>query len=207
MRDFFFGARLINSPMSVTVWTGPMFAQKTTALVGAVARRRAAGDVVHVVKHAGDERYAAAGGVELVTHDGRRLAVDSAAARLADVEVGDAAAVAVDEGQFFPDLVAACERWADQGRDVYVATLLSDYHREPFPEPARLLAKADAVHFGTATCTDCGADASFTFYTGPRAATQEGFVVGGADLYRPRCRACFRRADAADHAGAAPRDG
>ena len=47
--------------------------------------------------------------------------------------------VAVDEGQFYEDLVEFCERWANEGKVVLVAALDGTYERKPFQNVSRLL--------------------------------------------------------------------
>ena len=141
--------------MSITMWIGPMFAGKTTALINAVHEHLRASNQsrVFAVKYAHDRRYGATN--TLVSHDGRSLAADAAVERLSQVDVGNATVVAVDEGQFFDDLAPACDRWAQAGRHVLVAALVSDYNREPFASPAALIAKADRVVFTAARCLAC----------------------------------------------------
>ena len=179
--------------MSLTVWVGPMFAGKTTAMMREVEARRAtrAAGSVFIVKHALDRRYGAAAAA-LTAHDGHAWKAHAVVRRLADADVGDATLIAVDEGQFFDDLAVVCDRWAHEGRDVLVATLISDYNRDPFAAPSALLSKADKIVFMEASCAQCGREASFTYYLGERQSKQTEFAVGGSESYVSLCRRCFR---------------
>ena len=53
--------------------------------------------------------------------------------------------IAIDEAQFFPDIVEICEYLANQGKEVLVAALDGTFQREPFGEVLKLLPKAENV--------------------------------------------------------------
>ena len=99
-----------------------MFSGKSTELARRIRRHQVANRQCLVVKYAGDTRYesepgAAAGGADasptlkgcVITHD--RQALTAFPARtLAEVDnvVHAFDVVGIDEGQFFPDVVARC---------------------------------------------------------------------------------------------------
>lgn len=88
-------------------------------------------------------------------------------------------------------LVEFCEKAANQGKVVIVASLDGSYLREPFKEVMDLIPKAENVTKLTAVCASCAADAAFTL----RKTTEKALhVVGGADKYQPMCRACYMKA-------------
>jgi thymidine kinase len=57
-----------------------------------------------------------------------------------------------------------------------------------------LLARADVIHSLTAVCVKCGGEAYFTQRTSEgREVFGPQVVVGGKELYEPRCRKCYVR--------------
>ena len=140
---------------------------------------------VLIVKYANEPRESI-----LQTHDGEQ--VDALPAlELQDVEclVNDTIdVVAVDEGQFYEDLVEFCERWANEGKVVLVAALDGTYERKPFQNVSRLLSQADSVTKLQAICFKCQGNASFT----ARISGERGdILLGGEEKYAACCRKCW----------------
>lgn len=191
------------------LYVGPMFAGKTTEILRKVDRARQGGLPGVVVKYAGDTRYTAAEDPTVQTHAGLTVGPSGggesigklrvvAAELLADVELApDERDIAVDEGQFYSDLVETVDRWVAEGRRVYVAALDGNFRREPFEVVSRLYPRAAQFEKLTAVCTvrtccppDVQTDAPFTVRT---VAGDEWKMVGGADKYRAACLACYLR--------------
>lgn len=188
---------------------GPMFSGKTSTLIQKVDRARLAGDRCVVVKWAGDTRYDRTGEEtptlrthgqvaatsEPATSELARLAV-VAAAKLGDVPPEalppSVAMVAVDEGQFYPDLEAVVDLWVRRGLRVVVSALSGDYLRRPFPRVSALVPRANKITLLSAVCMLCPGprknDAPYTLRT-HRCAEVE--LVGGKDKYRSACLACY----------------
>ena len=78
---------------------------------------------------------------------------------------------------------------AENGKIVIIAALDGTFQRKPFGSILELIPAAEKVIKLTAVCAVCGADACFT----QRIVNSEEIeLIGGAELYRPVCRACFR---------------
>eukprot|EP00898_Chlorokybus_atmophyticus_P005801 jgi/Chlat1/6221/Chrsp44S09039 len=144
---------------------GPMFSGKTTELARRAGRLIRQGKNCLIVKYKGDVRYNAR---RLATHD---TVVDwtcearpcVALAEVANVVAGGAyCAIAIDEGQFFADVVEYCERWANEGKIVIVAALDGTFERKPFKRVLELVPLAESVVKLNAVCTSCHGDAAFT---------------------------------------------
>ncbi|MDY6770374.1 MAG: thymidine kinase [Candidatus Nanohaloarchaea archaeon] len=176
------------------VFTGPMFAGKSTALLEAAEEY----DAVLVFKPELDDRYAEE---EIVTHDGRSLEAEVVASDADGVEeleeqaldeVPDA--VAIDEGQFFDEaLVDAVGRLLAAGIDVVVTGLEKDYRQEGFGPMPELVSRADTVKRMTADCDVCGGPATRTqrLVDGEPAREDAPQVdVDGKDSYEARCADC-----------------
>lgn len=168
---------------------GPMFAGKTEELQRLARRAVQGGRSVLRLIPAHDVRSAGAH----ASHAGRREpadAIDADDPRLkVRASAARAEAVFLDEGQMLGYLVAReALELVNSGVDVTIAGLLRDYRGEPFSGMALILANADAVTALTAVCVACQRDATHTHRRGANASRE---VVGGAELYEPRCRACW----------------
>jgi thymidine kinase len=181
------GKRVEEHSGAVVLVMGPMFSGKTTELLRRLERHRMARRRVVLVKYARDQRYG--GEAEAATHCGMRAeAVGAVRLAEADEAVASAQVVGVDEGQFFPDLVEAAERWAAQGKVVVVAALDGDFQRRPFARVAELVPRAEEVVKLRAVCLVCCGEAAFTRRLGTETQLE---VIGGADKYIAVCRRCY----------------
>lgn len=106
-----------------------------------------------------------------------------------DDKVNDFEVVAIDEGQFFCDIVEYCQKWADRGKIVVVAALDATYERKPFGSICELVSMAENVKKLTAVCLNCAGEAMFTHKHCHN--TGEINDIGGLDKYIPVCRSCF----------------
>lgn len=98
--------------------------------------------------------------------------------------------IAIDEGQFFPDIVPVCEELANQGKIVLVAALDATFERKPFGNVLSLVPIAEKTEKLSAVCFFCYKEASFTLRT---VACQEIELIGGVESYKPACRSCHHR--------------
>jgi len=168
-----------------------MFSGKTAQLILRVTQAQAVGQKVQVFKPKLDTRYVSH---EVQSHAGLRVnAVPVREAReILNLLEPDTKVVALDEGQFFdPAIVAVCNLLADQGKWVIVAGLDMDFRGDPFRSMPQLLAVAEVVDKLTALCTVCGKPASFSqrLINGEPAISSDPLIlVGGSEIYQPRCR-------------------
>lgn len=184
----------------VEVIAGVMFSGKSEELMRRVRRAMIAKKRVQVFKSHLDNRYA--GGVYAVgSHDGRTLEavpVDSSqqiALRLDPL----AQVIAVDEVQFLDHGIVklACDL-ALRGRRIILAGTDTDFRGEPFGPMAPLMCVAEVVDKLHAICVLCGAPASRNqrLIAGKPAPYDSPVVmVGAAEAYEARCRACHAVGD------------
>ncbi|GAB9465848.1 hypothetical protein Gpo141_00003238 [Globisporangium polare] len=165
---------------------GPMFSGKSTELIRRVRRFAHAKLQCLVVKYKNDTRYSEE---KLSTHD-KMLFEAKPVTRLEEVRpyLANADVIGIDEGQFFPDLVEFCLEAASLGKVVIVAALDGTFERKPFGSVCELIPAAENVIKLNAVCTVCGHDAAFTRRI---VADKSVELIGGSDLYEPRCRQCF----------------
>lgn len=143
-----------------------------------------------VLKPARDTRYDAA---RIVTHAG-----DSLAARAVEGGSGLAEALAgvgadwlvgVDELHFLgPDAIGPILDAVGAGAWVIASGIERDHCGRPFEPFPRLLCEADEVVKLSAVCARCGGVA---VHSQRMRGGDEPIVVGGAEMYEARCRACF----------------
>lgn len=98
--------------------------------------------------------------------------------------------VAVDEGQFFPDIAEAADALANQGKIVVVSALDGAFDRKPFSCIVNLIPLAESVDKLTAVCKLCFRTAHFSKRTTSDTCVQ---LIGGKDMYIPVCRACYHK--------------
>lgn len=165
---------------------GPMFCGKTTELLRLERRHERAKRRCAVIKYIKDTRYSL---TKCCTHD--LLMCDAiSVGLLADLpSMDDYDVVAIDEGQFFLDIVTVVPRLIDAGKIVIIAALDGTSKREPFGDVLALCPLSDTFKKFHAVCA-CGKDAIFT---GRKGEDKSKVLIGGEDLYVALCRGCYDR--------------
>jgi thymidine kinase len=187
----------------IEVIAGVMFSGKSEELMRRIRRATIARKRVQVFKSHLDDRYA--GLYNVSSHDGRDLEaipVDSSS-QIAQQLDPMAQVVAVDEVQFLDaGIISLATALAERGRRVILAGIDTDFRGEPFGAMPQLMAVAEAVTKLHAICVLCGNPASRNqrLIDGkPARWDSPTIMVGAAQSYEARCRACHRviRDDAA----------
>ena len=184
--------------MTLEVIIGPMFSGKTSELIRLVEREVYAKRKGAIFKIAFDDRYSAK---EVVTHNGLRYDAYSVAntseglRKIQEVAGSNGLdAVGVDEVNFFPvEVVDLLDGLADR-RKVIACGLNLNFTAEPFESTMKLAARADRVRYLSAVCVVCGQEATRTQrLVGGKPAPRDSpvIVVGGKEMYEPRCRSCY----------------
>jgi len=166
---------------------GPMFAGKTTELIRRLSAAAGAGAQAQAWKPVHDTRY---GGRGLISHDGAEWGATSMTlGEVCGRAAGACGVVAIDEAHFFGEgLAEPVVRMVERGVRVIVAGVERDHRGCAFPPFPRLLIEADEVVKLHARCAVCGGPAVHSQRMVPGDAP---VVVGGAEAYQARCRACF----------------
>ncbi len=180
----------LGHPGRLEVICGPMFAGKTTELLRRLAEAGRAGGRVAAFKPVIDRRYSDAA---IVSHAGVQSPARAAGTAAEIVAwVRDESVIGIDEAHFFgADLAIACASLLRQRRRVVVAGLERDHFGNPFEPFPALLCEADEVLKLSGPCAACGRPA---IHSQRMVDTPGRIVVGGAGMYEPRCRECFRPA-------------
>ncbi len=179
---------------SLEVFTGGMFAEKSTALIREGRRNIIAGKKVVFLKPALDNRYAEE---SVVTHDGVEhkainVRFDNFSGRIATfyklTEVMEANVVCIDEVQFFPKtILPMIDKLVYSGKKVVVAGLDMDRFGKPFGIVPELMARAEKVKKFHAVCGFCGSDAWVSLGTEN---LKNNNQVNVSNDYIPACRTC-----------------
>lgn len=180
---------------------GPMFSGKTTELKRRIEREKIGGKKVVIIKHSLDNRANKFKDIHL--HSGEILKADFVTKDLSEVDVSKYEVVGIDEGHFFSSLKIV-EKWANNGKYIIIATLVSNAKRETFihswESPVLdLIPKCENIKTLSAVCVKCKGDAHFTKKI--KRGIIEKFVidVGGAEKYEAVCRNCYLSKPPLDH--------
>ena len=178
----------------IEVVAGVMFSGKSEELMRRVRRATIARKRVQVFKSHLDDRYA--GLLAISSHDRRTIEavpVDSSSQIMLRLDP-TAHVIAIDEAQFLDvGVVNVASALADRGRRVILAGLDTDFRGEPFGPMPHLMAIAEVVDKLHAICVMCGSPASRNqrlIEGKPAPYDSPTIMVGAADSYEARCRAC-----------------
>jgi len=184
--------------LTLEVIIGPMFSGKTTELIRLVEREVYAKRKAAIFKPSFDTRYSAK---QVASHNGLRYKAYSVEAtmpgvnkisKLADSE--DLDVIGVDEVNFFPDAIVGVLDSLASEKKVIACGLNLNFKAQPFTSTMELSARADRVRYLSAVCVKCGAEATRTQrLIGGKPAPKDSpiIVVGGKEMYEPRCRDCY----------------
>ena len=166
-----------------------MFSGKSTELIRLVNRYHSIGKKVLVVNHCIDDRYSDK--AYIVSHSGQQIP-GIKVQKLKDLSVSpQPEVIAIDEAQFFPDLLEQVLYFVEELEiTVIVAGLSGDYQRNAFGNILELVPKCDKLWMANAYCSQCkdGTKASFT----KRLGQEKGqTLVGGDTKYAAVCRKCY----------------
>jgi thymidine kinase len=168
-----------------------MFAGKTSELLREVRRSIIRGKNVLVINFAADERYGSDNFV--YTHDRDRIPCRKTA-RLSEIPVKDIIAadvIAINEGQFFPDLYDFTTNTVDNlHKRVIITALDGDSNRAEFGDTLRLIPFADKYVKLYAFCAFCDDDveAPFTIRLNSDKIPKTQILIGADTIYKPCCR-------------------
>jgi thymidine kinase len=172
----------------IEVVCGPMFSGKSEELIRRLRRARIARRRVQVFKPTIDDRYSVD---EIVSHGDQRMKSEAvgSAEEIASKVDPRSQVIGVDESNFFgPSLADVASHLADEGKQVIIAGLDTDYLGRPFSPMPELLCLAESITKMLAICMRCGNPAK---HTQRLVESTDLIVVGAAGMYEARCRRCF----------------
>lgn len=171
--------------------TGPMFSGKTTWIIRQLSTVK---DELNIaIRYTHDNRYS---GNSLASHNGHSCIAQNAKS-VNDVlkvikQKPNFKALGLDEIQFFePKLADLFEELKRKGIKVFAAGLDTDYRGMVWQTTKKIEEIADEILRFKARCSVCKKSATMT-YRKPGEVIDKRIVIGGKELYEPRCVKHFR---------------
>ena len=167
------------------IFTGPMFGSKTTRMLAAVDRYRWQNKKIVAFKPQIDDRYSIN---QISTHNGANIPAQCVSCAEDIInhlnEIGDFDVIAVDEAFMIKGVAETLLTYFRNGKTIVVSTLQLSSKGEPFREVKEMMPWATKIDICPAVCPVTGRDA---FYTHRKFKEEREIIVGGADMYEPRC--------------------
>lgn len=174
----------------IKFYSGPMFGGKSNALMNDYIRHSLAKKSCLLIKYSQDTRYEGH-----ITHNGnysmdedkkiyKNITLNDFICSYlmeADEIVIDYDIIFIDEIQFFKDNYIFCEKWANQGKDIVLAGLMSTSERKLFSGMERLIPLIEDIIINPAVCIDNSNDAYFTART---CCCKDETLIGSDDIYK-----------------------
>lgn len=169
------------------IFTGPMFGSKTTRLLAIVDRYIRQNKRVVAFKPEMDDRYTAS---EIMTHSGGHIPAftvksgDDILRETKKAGVPPVDVIAVDEAFMIDGCASALLELFRSGKTVVVSSLQLSASGMVFDEVKNMMPWATKIEICPAVCPITGRNA---YYTHRKFESLDEIVVGGDDLYEPRC--------------------
>lgn len=174
----------------IKFYSGPMFGGKSNALMNDYIRHSLAHKKCLLIKYSKDNRYEGH-----ITHDSNYsvskdkkiyrdiILNDFTCSYLmeADEIIIDYDIIFIDEIQFFKDNYIFCEKWANLGKEIVLAGLMSTFERKLFVGMEKLIPLIENININPAVCIDNGNDAYFTQRT---TCDKEETIIGNDNIYK-----------------------
>jgi thymidine kinase len=169
------------------LYTGPMFSSKTTRLLMQADKRQYQKQNILAFKSRLDDRYSSMG--EIVTHNFNKIPailVDRGEEIIDHVQKSkDIDCVIVDELFLIEGSAETCIELFKKGYNVIIASIDLSFAGEAFDEVTKIMPYCTKIVKCKAVCTLCQKDARYTFR---KASDTSEILVGGKDIYEPRCQ-------------------
>jgi thymidine kinase len=172
---------------SLELIIGPMFSGKTTELIRRINRHSVIGKSSLIINSSRDSRC----GEEIKTHDNQRVSaikVSSLDSHTLRDTIGNVDVVAVDEAQFFTDLLSFVH-WClyTKKKHVIIAGLNGDFRQNKFGDIIDLIPQANQIDKLSSLCIRCGDGTPAHFSTRTRGGKHQT-EIGDKDSYESVCR-------------------
>lgn len=177
--------------MSLDIVLGPMWAGKSSYILGKIRRYRAIGWNVLVITNSLDDRY----GHHVVSNHDNEFLPAFACKELKPLHLDErykaAQLIILEESQFFPDLFDFTVQAVDgDQKHVVCVGLDGDSERRPFGDILKLIPYCDHVEKITSLCVEC-CDGTPALFSYRKDSSTEQIQVGAENSYAPLCRKHF----------------
>jgi len=176
----------------LVIITGPMFAGKTSCLISELTRYVDVEVPVVYINSSDDTR-----GNQFSTHNSSLNQVlpkfdvlkTSKLYSLKDDVLDNYEVIAIDESQFFGDLLNFVKKWLFRNKIIYVAGLDGDIEQNIFGDIVYLIPYATEVRKLNAVCDFCRTEKKIVPapFTIRKTDSKQKKLIGGKDIYIPVC--------------------
>lgn len=176
---------------------GPMFSGKTSTLISELTRYVDVEIPVVYINSSEDTRAES-----FSTHNSSFATISQKIKTLKTFQLNDLpdsvldnfGVIAIDESQFFNDLISFVKKWMERKKIIYVGGLDGDINQKTFGDLVHLIPFATEVRKLNAVCEPCRklsriVNAPFTIRYD--SCSEEKKVIGGKDIYFPVCCDCL----------------
>lgn len=191
------------------IFFGSMFSGKSTHVLNEATSHADTGNSVLYINHISDVRDTEqqddfftthSSGFRQLSHKITPLKV-STLSEIPESTILEHSIIAIDEGQFFEDIVPVVRNWMlNLNRIVYIASLDGDFRMLPFGKVHELICISTTCLKLPARCTLCQHKVGNRTYTAAAYYTAkiDGDInkindVGGKEKYAPACLSCQRK--------------
>jgi thymidine kinase len=175
----------------LVLYVGGMWATKTTSMLLHLETYLRQGKKIQIFKPQRDDRYSKDNQV-IITHLGwqrESIPVKTGLDILKYVEENELPdVIAVDEAFMIPGVAKILIWFFRRGTSIVVSSIELSYAGKPFKEITEMFPWATEVHKLTAVCAVCKRREAH--YTYRKTDDDSDIVVGGAEVYEPRCHNC-----------------
>jgi len=183
----------MNLPASLELILGPMMSSKTTEVIRRLTIFHEMELKVLYVNSVLDTRSDSA----FSTHNATLGKVPFPCVKVGDLkgyEISDYDVIALDEAQFFSELIETVLDWVENKRKiVIVAGLNGDFRREAFGQVGELVRYADSITKLFAYCVPCRKKGILrkAHFSKKIKSDSKQIEIGGKETYSPTCRECY----------------
>lgn len=185
----------------IKFYSGPMFGGKSNLLMNDYIKCSLAKKKCLLIKYLEDNRYN-----NCITHDSnysvskdkviyKNVVLNDFICKYlmeADDIINDYDIIFIDEIQFFKDNFIFCEKWANQGKDIVLAGLISTFERKLFSGMDKLIPLVEYININSAVCIDNGNEAYFSMRTNN---DKNETMIGDDDIYKAVDRKTYYQND------------
>lgn len=179
------------------VYSGPMFAAKTSMLLGDLVELEA----TYLIRPEFDKRYSEK---DVITHDGFSATEAGLTVLLKETSWNvfhdeefqkilakeEVKTIGIDESQFFINIKDIINFFLLKNINVIVSCLNLASDGTLLQESGQVVAMADEHIILTSTCSGCSGKATRTFRK-KQEIKKDKLLVGGSELYQPMCLSCW----------------
>lgn len=185
-----------SSSSKLVLIMGPMFSGKTSTLVSELTRYVDVEIPVIYINSYEDTRAE-----YISTHNSSYSNISSKIKtvksqqlnEISDSILNEYGVIAVDEAQFFSDLIPFVTKWMQREKIIYIAGLDGDIHQKIFGDIVHLIPYASEVRKLNAVCESCRQNGRIVNapFTIRHTESTDKKLIGGKDLYQPVCSDCL----------------